>query len=230
MLAVEANRRSIDTALSVDWVRAFLRSGHLSFLHAAIAPPGQGGSTITLFELPHRPEQSNAQSWLMAANGGEPVQVRTVECADLLRVYGEAVYMKIDVESSTTDCLESLYRAHGSRIGKADEELGPPLPRMISLELEATSLVESFKTRLEALGYDSYKICRQYIYSPAPCEQGAYSSMVPGCGSGPFGHVAVDYIRGPVWGPLSALQNDSAWAKEFDGGLDWFDLHAKLPD
>lgn len=220
VVGVEANRRASQVAASVEWVQSFLLSGQFSVLHAAVAPPGEGGKTTTIYTLGHRPEQSNAQEWV-TDHGGMPEKVRTVECADLLRVYGRAVYMKIDVESSTVHCLESLHSA--SKKGDL-----PGVPLFLSLELEAPGLVGLFHDRLTSLGYTHYKVCRQYLYSPAPCEQGAYDGKVPGCGSGPFGESAVDYLRGPRWAPLETFLNDTDWIREFESGLDWFDLHVKL--
>jgi len=111
VVAVEANPGSISAALSVEWIKPFLQTGQFSFLNAAVAPPGTGGTTTTLFTVVHRPEQSDGRAWVGQA-GGKPVSVRTIECSDLLRVYGQAVYMKVDIESSTSDCLESLHRAY----------------------------------------------------------------------------------------------------------------------
>ncbi|CAL1152100.1 unnamed protein product, partial [Cladocopium goreaui] len=194
--------------------------GRLTFLHAAIAGVGKGGSRSTIFAFEERPEQSNAQPWVEDF-GGKAESVRTVECADLLRVFGYAVYMKIDVESSTIDCLESLAES------QSEGNRSPvPLPKFLSMELEAASLFERFYENLQRMGYLFYKACRQYIYSPAPCEQGRYSREVPGCGSGPFGTAAVDYQQGLRWKGLSELPSDRRWVEEFESGLDWFDLHA----
>ncbi|CAK9039256.1 unnamed protein product [Durusdinium trenchii] len=190
------------------------------FLVQAVAAPGQGGRQQTIFAFDERPEQSNAQPWVEEL-GGKAESVRTVECADLLRVFGQPVYMKIDVESSTIDCLDSLVHAAGSR--------AIHLPKFISMELEAASLFERFYVNLKGLGYLYYKACRQYIYSPAPCEQGRYSREVPGCGSGPFGTAAVDYQEGLRWKAIDRLPSDRQWVEEFERGLDWFDLHAMRP-
>lgn len=136
--------------------------------------------------------------------------------------------MKIDIESNSADCLDSLHRAYTtSRRPWGDGEWTPP--QELSIEIEAPDLAIRFLERLQAMGYTHYKVCRQYVYSPAPCEQGAYGSEVPGCGSGPFGHAAVDYTVGVHWRSLEGFRNDTAWATEFLGGLDWFDLHVRLP-
>eukprot|EP00435_Cladocopium_sp_Y103_P038065 s1080_g10.t1 len=172
VVAVEANRKAIEVAMTIDWVQPLVLEGRLTFLHAAIAGVGQGGSRSTIFAFEERPEQSNAQPWVEDF-GGKAESVRTVECADLLRVFGYAVYMKIDVESSTIDCLDSLAES------QSEGNRSPvPLPKFLSMELEAASLFERFYENLQRMGYLFYKACRQYIYSPAPCEQGRYSREV----------------------------------------------------
>ncbi|CAE7944831.1 unnamed protein product, partial [Symbiodinium necroappetens] len=181
----------------------------------AVAPPGGGGSTTTVYAFDDRPEQSNAQAWVEEV-GGVATSVRTIECADLLRLFGQAVYMKIDVESSTIDCLDSLVQSQRDAPGRQ-----PVLPKFLSMELEAASLFNPFHRKLKELGYLFYKACRQYVYSPSPCEQGRYSREVPGCGSGPFGVAAVDYLRGLRWSPIDELPTDTQWVEEFEKGLDW---------
>merc|ERR1719424_257784 len=205
VVGVEANPGAVNTTVSDDWTGQFLRSGQLTVLHAAVAKPGEGGGSTSFYSLPHRPEMSNSAEWVTTEGGIKQV-VRTVECADLLRIFGSAVYMKIDIESNSIDCLDSLHRAwSSSRKPWGNGEWTPPTT--ISIEMEAPDLAVRFLERFQALGYVHYKICRQYVYSPAPCEQGGLSQMVPGCGSGPFGHAAVDYIHGVQWRDLAGFRN-----------------------
>eukprot|EP00927_Polykrikos_kofoidii_P063293 TRINITY_DN58101_c0_g1_i1.p1 TRINITY_DN58101_c0_g1~~TRINITY_DN58101_c0_g1_i1.p1 ORF type:complete len:459 (-),score=56.14 TRINITY_DN58101_c0_g1_i1:39-1415(-) len=226
VVAVEANPTAIETAVADDGTAGYLRSGQLSVLNVAIAGPDDDKSHVRFFELPKRPEQSKALEWL-TQDGGVEVSVRTVQCADILRVHGEAVYMKVDIEFNTVDCLESLFRETvWAREG------GRPFqpPRFLSLEVEATHLAEHFFPRLVELGYAYYKVCRQFIYSPGPCEMSSYNPDVLGCGSGPFGEAAVDYLAGPKWRLLQQMPLDIRFLKEFNDGFDWFDLHFKQPD
>merc|ERR1711924_215650 len=123
VVGVEANPGAVNTTVSDKWTAPFLRSGQLTVIHAAVAKPGQGGGSTSFYSLPHRPEMSNAQEWV-TSDGAEKISVRTVECADLLRVFGRAVYMKIDIESNSiasTHCivLGGCHRSHGEvlRIG-----------------------------------------------------------------------------------------------------------------
>merc|ERR1712216_1116726 len=93
-------------------------------------------------------------------------------------------------------------------------------PRFLSLEVEATHLVDLFYEHLTELGYTHYKACRQFIFSPGPCETVGYGSTMLGCGSGPFGEASVDYLAGPRWRSLRELQFDRGFVKEFSDGRD----------
>merc|ERR1712046_468604 len=99
----------------------------------------------------------------MGEDGGKEIFIRTIECTDLLRVFGRAVYMKIDIEANSVDCLESLHAAHVMHHQEGTEWL-PPM--FLSLEVEAPDLAYTFHERLQALGYSFYKVCRQYIFTP----------------------------------------------------------------
>lgn len=226
VVAVEANPLAVDAVIADSQTVPFLETGQFTVLNAAVAAYDSTEPRVAFFVYPRRPEQSKALPEV-ALDGGKEVSVRTVRCADLLRVYGQAVYMKVDVETNTIDCLESLH--HEAETRRAAGALFAP-PRFISLEVEASSLVTRMHKSLLGLGYTSYKACRQFVYSPGPCEQSAYDAEVPGCGSGPFGEEAVDYLSGTSWRSLHNLPNDTGFLNEFSGGLDWFDIHAKLPD
>eukprot|EP00928_Gymnodinium_smaydae_P018698 TRINITY_DN17126_c0_g1_i1.p1 TRINITY_DN17126_c0_g1~~TRINITY_DN17126_c0_g1_i1.p1 ORF type:complete len:461 (+),score=109.40 TRINITY_DN17126_c0_g1_i1:109-1491(+) len=226
VVAVEANPEAIEAAISDDNMSHYLRSGQLSVVNAGVSAPDSNETEVSFFVLPKRPEQSKVLEWI-TQDGALEVTVRTVRCADLLRVYGKAIYMKVDVEFNTVDCLESLHQeALAQRALKNDWRP----PRYLSLEIESSHLVDIFYERLVDLGYVSYKACRQFLFSPGPCEQGAYESEVLGCGSGPFGEASVDYRAGPQWRNLDELREDSGFLTEFVNGRDWFDLHFKLAD
>lgn len=118
----------------------------------------------------------------------------------------------MDVEADTDVCLDSIYRSNVTP------------PEYLSLELEAGHCLKQFVAILSQMGYSQYKICRQYLYSPARCEQ----NFTLGCGSGPFGEDAVDFLSGPRWRDNESIISHDGWQKEFEGGKDWFDLHAKI--
>merc|ERR1712012_1409791 len=123
--------------------------------------------------------------------------------------------MKVDIEFNTVDCLESLH--HESVLAREAGRQWLP-PRTLSLEVEATDLVGTFYEQLVDLGYVAYKATRQFVYSPGPCEQGQYRPEILGCGSGPFGEAAVDYLHGPRWRNISELPGDLGFQKEFELG------------
>jgi len=227
VVAVEANPLAVETALSDPGTAPYMQSGQLTVLNAAVAGPNSKDKDVSFWVIPHRPEQSKAVSWV-AMDGGEEVTVRTVRCADLLRVYGEVAYMKVDVEFNTVDCLASLrHEADLLREGRGGVPGWTP-PRLLSLEVESVHLVEEYYGHLVALGYDAYKACRQFVYSPRVCELGYYSTELLGCGSGPFGESAVDYKAGAQWRDLEEMLNDTGFREEFETGRDWFDVHFRL--
>lgn len=238
VVAVEANPLAVEAVLLNPKTAPFLQTGQLTVLNAAVSSHDSLQSRVSFYVLPRRPEQSKAlpdvvrvdgqeEQADIVLDGGKKVSVRTMRCSDLVKVFGQAVYMKIDVETNTIDCLESLrYEAQARRASGATFDI----PRLISMEVEAGDLVARMYDSLLALGYEKYKVCRQFIYSPGPCEQSAYDADVPGCGSGPFGEEAVDYRHGTEWRFLHELVNDTGFLDEFSFGQDWFDIHAKLPD
>merc|ERR1740121_2930421 len=164
VLAVEANPVAVEAALGDPGTAPYLISGQLTVLNAAIAGPASNETKTSFWVIPHRPEQSKALDWV-ALDGGEEVSVRTARCADLVRVFGEVTYMKVDIEFNTVDCLESLRHEYEWRRAAGQLETWSP-PRLLSLEVEAVKLIKEFYPSLVALGYDSYKACRQFVYSP----------------------------------------------------------------
>eukprot|EP00929_Paragymnodinium_shiwhaense_P098645 TRINITY_DN60130_c0_g1_i1.p1 TRINITY_DN60130_c0_g1~~TRINITY_DN60130_c0_g1_i1.p1 ORF type:complete len:440 (-),score=125.66 TRINITY_DN60130_c0_g1_i1:394-1713(-) len=227
VVGIEANPAALDAATTDDTLAVHLKTGQLTMLNAAVAGPESKETHLRFFVLPKRPEQSKALEWIVQ-DGGKEVSVRTMQCADILKVFGQAMYMKVDVEFNTVDCLLSLQQEAKMQRASGRQDWRPP--QMLSLELEAADLIDSFYEVAKELGYSHYKACRQFMYSTGPCETGSYSSVVPGCGSGPFGQAAVDYIAGPLWRELEELPSDRGFVKEFSDGFDWFDIHFKLPD
>merc|ERR1740121_3400955 len=88
VLAVEANPVAVEAALGDPGTAPYLVSGQLTVLNAAIAGPESNETKTSFWVIPQRPEQSKA--------------------LDLVRVFGQTTYMKVDIEFNTIDCLESL--------------------------------------------------------------------------------------------------------------------------
>eukprot|EP00929_Paragymnodinium_shiwhaense_P079274 TRINITY_DN41262_c0_g1_i2.p1 TRINITY_DN41262_c0_g1~~TRINITY_DN41262_c0_g1_i2.p1 ORF type:complete len:445 (+),score=71.98 TRINITY_DN41262_c0_g1_i2:125-1459(+) len=226
VVGVEANPQAVQGAIADPATSTFMQTGQLNIVNAAIVSPDSNDTAIKFFILPKRPEQSKALEWI-TQDGGQEVSVRTTRCADLINVFGQAVYMKVDIEFNTVDCLESLWHEWRTRRQASGEPLWRP-PKFLSLELEASHLKGMFYDMLVDLGYSSYKVTRQFLFSPGPCEVPAYDSEVPGCGSGPFGEAAVDYLAGARWRDMAEFPADNGFIEEFDKGYDWFDLHFRL--
>lgn len=223
VLAVEANPAAIAKAMTDPWIVTFWESRQLDVLHAAAVGPGKATEAMPFYAFADRPEQSRSVQ-VIETSHSEPISVPAVECVDLLRKFGPAVYMKIDIEEQTVECIDSMYRALDTAKGLS--AMWQP-PRFLSFEIEDTGQIPFIFWRLKDLGYVSYKVCRQSVFSPGACELRDSNTKILGCGSGPFGDAAVDYLRGTRWRELYGLLHDKAWTDEFAGSRDWFDVHVK---
>ncbi|CAD7961137.1 unnamed protein product [Amoebophrya sp. A120] len=94
-------------------------------------------------------------------------------------------------------------------------------PKYISIEIDSMrAFARSVFPTAEALGYNRFKIARQYIYAPKIC---LYRDEP--CGAGLFGELAVDAKFGTRWRTRDELLFDIDWMREILKGSDWFDLH-----
>jgi FkbM family methyltransferase len=85
----------------------------------------------------------------LATRGGvlaSPIKVRTTRFSDLVNQYGQALYIKIDIEGKDTECVNDL-------------ESCKLLPHYISFE--AHPLAADDITLLAKLGYSGFKLIRQ---------------------------------------------------------------------
>jgi len=205
VIAVEANPHAVHMARPM--FERELHDGSLILIETAISEvPGD----IRLYGS-KRLEMSRTFINEMHEDPSEVFTLRATTCQAVFEVFGTPEYLKIDIEIDSVRCLESL----------ANSTTVKP-PKYISIELESRDYKGHFISLLSQLGYTDYKIARQYIYSPARCEQ----NFTVGCGSGPFGDDAVDYKTGTQWRTKESIVEDTAWEKEFETGFDWFDLHA----
>eukprot|EP00929_Paragymnodinium_shiwhaense_P040210 TRINITY_DN21002_c0_g1_i1.p1 TRINITY_DN21002_c0_g1~~TRINITY_DN21002_c0_g1_i1.p1 ORF type:complete len:473 (-),score=65.39 TRINITY_DN21002_c0_g1_i1:26-1444(-) len=228
VVAVEANSASIKQALDDEWTKHFTEAGQLLVLHTAIQAANESGGVTQFYASADRAEQSRT---VLMEDKAELEAVKTVDCSTLLQTYGRPVYMKIDVEEQTVDCLQSMYdswkRKHAVDADFEARE-GTFLPASLSFEVEDTGHLDRLVSQLGEMGYAYYKVVRQSQYSPNSCELGIEERKVLGCGSGPFGEAAVDYLRGPLWNELSELSEDRHWELDYSSSRDWFDIHVKL--
>jgi FkbM family methyltransferase len=136
-----------------------------------------------------------------------PVTVKTRRLSDIIRSYGPAHYIKIDIEGLDDRCLADLNRAG-------------LIPPYISAEAHN---VDSY-CHLVAMGYRRFKIVAGETVAedyPALMIERTDGTLVehafPAHSAGPFG----EDIPGP-W-----LDKDAVLSDWLQRGKGWFDLHAK---
>lgn len=213
VVAIEASSTAISRATSDAWLKPFQASRQLVVLESVLIADGQENVYFTDYE---RLEQSRALESKSIQKEASPKTLLT--CSDLILRFGNAVYIKVDVEEQTADCIRSIYNTW-TRHKNSFEDL---LPRFLSVEIEDTGVLPEYVDMFHAMGYSSYKLCRQAVYSPAACES---PELTLGCGSGPFGDAAVDYQKGFAWTDLDELLNDTRWMVDWERSSDWFDIH-----
>lgn len=239
VVAVEPNPMAIAKATADGWLEAFLRSGQLVIMAGAVADGAtkdQEDGVMRFFVSDVRAEQSRGISVRPEERGGgKMLDVQMVSCSQVLLEHGRPMYMKIDAEEQTLECIASMHRAMEASHSSGKEFPGPPT--FLSFEVENPSLLPVTVEQLLDLGYTLYKVTRQSIYSPGPCETRRINeTKILGCGSGPFGAAAVDYHRGVKWAPLQTrgleigLLGDEHWHRDSEDSRDWFDVHVKLSD
>eukprot|EP00397_Hematodinium_sp_SG-2012_P048362 GEMP01055374.1.p1 GENE.GEMP01055374.1~~GEMP01055374.1.p1 ORF type:complete len:344 (+),score=61.07 GEMP01055374.1:268-1299(+) len=195
VVAIEANPVALRRARPMFTTE--LASGDLFLIDAAISSsPGM----VTL----HGADRVEMSRTFIVGRPADPMQIFTIPtttCSALFDVFGTPIYLKVDIESDSYVCLESLFRSNVTP------------PEYLSIELEAGHCLEQFVIVLSQMGYSRYKICRQSLYAPARCEQ----NFTVGCGSGPFGEDAVDYLSGPRWRSTDSVLSHKGWQREFEG-------------
>eukprot|EP00747_Dinoflagellata_sp_TGD_P202869 gnl/TRDRNA2_/TRDRNA2_76452_c0_seq1.p1 gnl/TRDRNA2_/TRDRNA2_76452_c0~~gnl/TRDRNA2_/TRDRNA2_76452_c0_seq1.p1 ORF type:complete len:220 (+),score=30.94 gnl/TRDRNA2_/TRDRNA2_76452_c0_seq1:98-661(+) len=150
------------------------------------------------------------------------VDVEACTCGDLVDHFGPPAHVKIDVEGSDLDCIESLLLSVAAQ--------GGPLPSSVSVEAmighagraDIERTLDLLRT-LRNAGYVRFKLCRQAIFNP-PFWGAQLAS------SGPFGEVATDWKTGLAWRTADEVAGDfeEILSIRGQGGLvaEWFDLHA----
>lgn len=160
--------------------------------------------------------------------GLEVLALPVVSCEGLVRDFGRPLYMKIDVEDATHDCLLSL-----------EAMPSPYLPPLISAEGD-----EKVLESLWRLGYREFKIVRQSPHSTFRTrlkECFGFDGHFVESSSGLFGDFAVDIDFGENWRsyedarPALALLNARPEIKLLlattypPSTREWFDVHGRHP-
>ena len=153
------------------------------------------------------------------AMGGYTLTRPAVTCFDIFEAFGvPSLYLKIDIEGGDRHCIRGLRDLARVR-SDASSDLQFEYPRFISTELFGRDELVMTVELLTSMGYKFFKYQQQRWYCP--------TQHYLGCGSGPFGDLAVDVVSGHYWRD-SADMLDDAWLGSFDFDQGWFDLHAAL--
>lgn len=152
VVAVEADPDLCDAA--AERLREYTATGQLTIVNRAIAPtPGP----VTFYRSERSGWSTLVSQWSKdnAARGvrSEEITVDAITLADLVRSYGDAFYMKLDIEGMDRTALQSL----------AATEFRP---RYLSIEtsFDRNPTFAAVKADFEALaelGYDRFKIIDQ---------------------------------------------------------------------
>ena len=152
VVAVEAD--PLTCATTVERLREFVESGQLTVVNRAIAA---SRGSVTFYRSANPDWGTIVDSWQRDnAALGVPSQAITVEgitLADLVNEFGEAFYMKIDIEGMDRRALESL---HASAVRPSYVSMETSLARDPSFE----AVKREFEV-MAGLGYDRFKIIDQ---------------------------------------------------------------------
>ncbi|CAE7239775.1 PSF2 [Symbiodinium sp. CCMP2456] len=221
VLAVDARPVTSEPwMMSHAWKAA--RKGHLEVLPRAVT--AIGGATVPLFLDRHgQGLMSSLNTTIVPGvdlHALEEIQVQSSSCDELHRYWarGRSVtYMKVDVEGLDVECVRKL----SSDIRMSHGAISKPEFFSIELPDSAAKVLELIEV-LGGMGYTSFKICRQRLYNLRLARGPRYAA------SGPFGHDAVDFLRGPRWRGASEITLELLRLVNWERRryLEWFDLHA----
>eukprot|EP00439_Symbiodinium_sp_Y106_P084869 s1139_g26.t2 len=221
VLAVDARPATSEPwMMSHAWKAA--HKGYLEVLPRAVT--AVGGATVPLFLDRHgQGLMSSLNTTIVPGvdlHALEEIQVQSSSCDELHRYWarGRSVtYMKVDVEGLDVECVRKL----SSDIKMSHGAVSKPEFFSIELPDSAAKVLELIEV-LGGMGYTSFKICRQRLYNLRLVRGPRYAA------SGPFGHDAVDFLRGPRWREASEITLELLRLVNWERRryLEWFDLHA----
>lgn len=219
VLAVEANPALVEGSRS-KFARE-IEEGRLRLISVGLTEGGDGGGRKTKFWINKNSKFSSFLEHLGCRDGWgkvmeegdhtfcESIELETKTCRELVEEYGTPVYLKIDIEGMDKACIESVGEMEVDR-----------RPKYLSVENVHKARIE----RLEALGYDGFKVVNQLRL-----EDGIEQDLMGY--SGPWGDEAVDDERGKEWvggevmkTRLPLVTKVMVEGKEMSV---WYDLHAR---
>ena len=186
VVAVEADPQLCEAAR--DRLRPFVESGRLTIVNRAVVPKA-GPATFHRSSTPGWGTVVEDWHRYNVAHGvaAESVVVDGTTLADLIKIHGPPVYLKVDIEGMDRVALESLAATAVRPRYLSIETSFDRSPTMTAIESEFATLVP--------LGYDRFKIVDQgkvpEQVPPSPARMGKYVPYVfSDSASGLFGEEA----------------------------------------
>lgn len=212
VVAVEANPEL--AALGSQIFASAIAAGDLQIVSAGI---GKSAGRMPFYVNAHHSEWSSFDERIGSRNGCKAIiEVPVITMADLVAQYGDAFYIKMDIEGYDQIALESLAQTQCR-------------PKYISVENGLPHMLETLVT----MGYSAFKFVNQQpipgAQSPRPAREGADIDFTfPVGSSGPFGDDAPGEwkSRDGVRKDIDAYWNNPVRDANIHG---WYDLHARLP-
>lgn len=224
-----------------------VRSEQLIIVNAAIA---ESAGIVTLFRNAKPDWSTIVRKWSDQNSArGSPsraIAVKAMTLADLVGIYGDAYYMKIDIEGMDRLALDSLAATRIRPSYLSIESAFPRDPSLKSVRRDLDALVR--------LGYDRFKVVAQHRVEeqvpPNPPKEGKYVPIrFTGGSSGLFGEeapgewlsadAAFGEFRGICrrdWLQVQLHRNMALYARYCDlvhrltgryPSVGWFDIHAR---
>lgn len=229
VIGIEADPYLVKRA--VDGFSGFLYTGQLQLANVAVSPSGNT-SAWTQFYINKCMREWNSFYYTTACRSCTPphllsqdactaVPVKSMTCLNLLRQFGAAEYLKLDIEGAESGCFAALASPNATAF----------LPKYLSAEITQLNYLDA----LYQIGYRSFKLVRQDLLHSGTSSR-----------SGPWGNHALDCRSGTAWRTHAEAHHEfqSILAKPFDqhdpcpggicgihdagckdGAYIWYDVH-----
>lgn len=182
VLGVEADPYLVKQA--VNNFAGWLYTGQLRLANVALYPPGDTSAWRQFYVNKCTREWNSFYNTTACRSCTPPhslspdactaVSVRSMACLDVLRQFGSALYLKLDIEGAESGCFAAL----------ASPEAAAFLPQFLSAEITQLDYLDA----LHQIGYRSFKLVRQDLLHSGNSSR-----------SGPWGTHAVDCRSGSAW-------------------------------
>lgn len=217
---------------SVNEFAPWLYTGQLRLANVALSPPGNPSAWKQFYINKCMREwnsfynttacRSCTPPHLLSPDACTAVPVKSVPCLDVLKQFGSATYLKLDIEGAESGCFAALASPHAKDF----------LPQFLSAEITQLDYLDT----LYQIGFRSFKLVRQDLLHSGTSSR-----------SGPWGAHALDCLTGTAWRTYAEARQEfhGILAKPFNpddpcsGGICgihdpgckdkayiWYDVHA----